>query len=247
MLFRSEFISQIEVAKTEEERSWIIIKILLDSLSPELSEAVWAAAIPHWFNPEILAALCPGLESTIEKLYEKLQELSFVEEFPGRGYNIHDSTRKQMLTHLWSKDPERFCQLSKNAANYFAQHNNQPELQIEWLYHLIVTNPDQAAEALAQVIYQWLNSFRIAELDFLKNRLLERVELDANIIFINQENDNLKQKINRQLEILYTGLFRLIEALETKSIKALKQNDNLSNKARYLEYQKLRQIGRAHV
>lgn len=50
-------LEQYLAADSEEQRTWIVTNALLDSQPPELREAALAAAVPHWFNAAILAAL----------------------------------------------------------------------------------------------------------------------------------------------------------------------------------------------
>jgi tetratricopeptide (TPR) repeat protein len=171
----NQFLTRLAAAQTEEERSWIVTETLLETLVPELASAVWAVAIPHWFNAPILAALRPELAAEAERLYTELQALSFVEVFPERGYNIHERTRKLMLSHLWQENAEKFRLLSARAAEYFAR-SSRPEDQIEWLYHLIVVDTKWEGSELWNLAQQWSNNFRRAELESLLKTLLEQVE-----------------------------------------------------------------------
>src|SRR6476646_234784 len=135
----NQLLTRLATAQTEEERSWIVTEALLETLEPDLASEVWAVAIPHWFNAEILAALCPELATKAERLYTELQALSFVEVFPERGHNVHERTRKLMLSHLWQENAKKFRLLSARAAEYFAR-SSRPEDQIEWLYHFVVVD-----------------------------------------------------------------------------------------------------------
>ncbi|MEP7200899.1 MAG: hypothetical protein ABI874_13835, partial [Chloroflexota bacterium] len=92
---------------------------LLDSLPPDLAEMARAAAIPHWFDAGILAALRPELAERAEQLYADLQRLPFVEPFAGRGHNVHELTRRLMLAHWWTEQRDEYVALSRRAANYF--------------------------------------------------------------------------------------------------------------------------------
>ena len=55
----------------------IVTENLLESLPDELATALWAVAIPHWFDTDILAALCPELSDRAEELYQQLQDLYY--------------------------------------------------------------------------------------------------------------------------------------------------------------------------
>ena len=101
-----DFLRQLQAA-TDEKRRWLVTENLLNSLPPDLTQMAWAAAIPHWFDADILAALRPELKGRAAGLYAQLQTLPFVEPFEGRGYNVHELTRKLMLAHLWQEHREK--------------------------------------------------------------------------------------------------------------------------------------------
>ena len=44
-------------ANSDEERDWLVMQYSLDSLRPELQEAIWAASILRWFDEEYLKAI----------------------------------------------------------------------------------------------------------------------------------------------------------------------------------------------
>jgi hypothetical protein len=94
-----DLLAKLTAAKSDSERAWIVTQNLLDALPAKLSQIVWAAAIPHWFDEDVLAALRPELAAQASELYPQMQSLSFVEVFAERGYNIHELTRKLMLDH----------------------------------------------------------------------------------------------------------------------------------------------------
>ncbi len=104
-------VSLLAEAQTEEECLWFVTQDLLQSLPTDLSKAAWAAALPHWFNAEVLSALHPELAPKAEQLYSQLQGLAFVETFPERGHNIHEATRHLILNHLWQK--KRRCIIAR--------------------------------------------------------------------------------------------------------------------------------------
>lgn len=161
-----------------KDNYWSITKRLLNSFDSKLSEVAWAATIPHWFNDQVLASLCPNIKSEIKPLYEELQNLPFIEDFPDRGHNIHDLTRNLMLKHLCEEKKNQFLKLSTDAALYFereAQNNNSRYI-IEWLYHLVIADFQKASDELKNIQERWKNQGRNAELAFLNKRLLEQVE-----------------------------------------------------------------------
>lgn len=170
-----DFLSRLAAAQTTEERAWIATEDLLNGLPSDLSSAAWAAAIPHWFDADILGALRPELKESAQQLYASLQPLPFVEVFSGRGCNIHELTRKVMLDHLWRNDSEEFRAISARAAEYFSG-DDKPERKIEWLYHLVVADAANGADEFRKLDEEWSNTFRYSELAALANVLLEHAE-----------------------------------------------------------------------
>jgi tetratricopeptide (TPR) repeat protein len=190
----NDLLQRLRLAKTDEERSWIATESLLESLPEDVKNALWAVAIPHWFDAEILAALCPEFADRAEEIYQELQKLSCVEVFPDRGHNVHELTRNQLLDRLWQDNPERFRELSDRAAAYFAQIN-RPESQIEWIYQLAVANPDRCINKLSDLANGWQNAFRRAELDSLIAFLQMQIRANRTTIAVKAETTYWDGKI----------------------------------------------------
>ena len=123
------------MAADPAERQWLLLESVLESLSVQVRQSVWAVAVPHWFDDRILAALCPELAMQAAEIYQALQALSFVEVFEGKGHNIHEATRSLLLDRLWTDRPDEFKLISARAAEYF---ENDESSAAEWLYHKAV-------------------------------------------------------------------------------------------------------------
>ena len=173
----SDLLTLLAQAQTDDERAWLVTESLLHTLSPELQSAVWAVAIPHWFDAEILTALRPDLADQAEDLYGQLQQLSFVEVFPGRGHNIHERTRKGLLNQLWTREQEEFRQLSAHAAQYFLGDSLEhlPGQQIEAIYHQVMASPEDGDDRFWDLAQTWNNDFRLVELESLLDTLREHI------------------------------------------------------------------------
>ncbi len=94
----AEFLKELE-AMPESERPWAVTKLTLSGLPEDLQTVVWEMANYDYFDAQTIALACPALADKSEKLYLQMQELSFVEEFPDRGHNIHELTRSLLLSH----------------------------------------------------------------------------------------------------------------------------------------------------
>ena len=69
-------IERLEEASNDQQKSWIITAALLNTLPTALAEAAVAAAIPHWFDGSVLAALLQSEPAVADEQYRKLQTLS---------------------------------------------------------------------------------------------------------------------------------------------------------------------------
>jgi hypothetical protein len=137
-----ELIDRLITAGTIQEET----RLLLETLSPRVGKAAWAAAIPHWFNQDVLRILVPELDEEIEAVYAYLQGLAFVENYQGRGHNIHELTRKVILMLWWNERRSEYRELSKSAERYFRQQEDL-EGMVEAAYHLLVTSSDETVIA----------------------------------------------------------------------------------------------------
>lgn len=141
---------------TDAEREAIVLEMSLSVLSAKVQEAMKAAAV-HWFDVLFLEAL---LEEESDILYGHLLALSFVEQVPGKGYALHERTRRQVLRILWQEEPARFRLLSRRAAGYCdrrAAQTEDPEWQAEAIYHRLVSDPEAGVDGLRGLATKWAN------------------------------------------------------------------------------------------
>ncbi|MBD2256285.1 tetratricopeptide repeat protein, partial [Pseudanabaena sp. FACHB-2040] len=142
---------------------------------------LWAAAIPHFFDSRILAALRPELADQAEKLNAALKTLTFVEDFPEHGYNIHELTRTVLLRQLWGQNQEEFLILSERAANYFFNLKTSPEEDVEFFYHEVLNEEGhQTGRLLDRAIDWWtyyqIDRFQAAIQSLLEHKKAERLD-----------------------------------------------------------------------
>jgi tetratricopeptide (TPR) repeat protein len=147
--------------------------------SPELKQALVAAAIPHWFTADTLSALLDeDLRPSAEKLHAAVIALPMVEEYPERqAHAVHDQTRLALRDRLWAEQPERFRELSRRAATAYGNADDTaPDftLTCEHLYHQLAGQTDAGDEAMDQVAGNWRRRFHVQPLQTLA-RLLEEL------------------------------------------------------------------------
>jgi DNA-directed RNA polymerase specialized sigma24 family protein len=139
-----------------------VLRFNLDGLAPPVAEAVWTAAIPHWFDIEFLSTLL-GVQVSAE-LFRRVTGLSFVEIFSDRGHNVHERSRDLLLDHLWKRNSDRFRQLSIRAAEYCAKRDKTDiAWRIEEIYHLLVADPDRGIAAMHASCREWFGPPSFAE------------------------------------------------------------------------------------
>ncbi len=171
-----DIFDKLEAAGSEAERDWLLLEMVLQTLEPAVQAAVWAAAVPHWFDAPYLAALVE--ETAVDPaVFAALTELSFVELFPGRGYNVHERTRALLLDKLWRDDRSQYRELSRRAATYCTgQDQAETAWRVETIYHrLLAGDPDAPDEFSGQGI-DWYNAFAYDKVETLINPVLTAVQ-----------------------------------------------------------------------
>ena len=172
----AQLLADLQAAKSEGERFWITMRFNLDELSPAVQEMVWAAAVPHWFDREFLTALVDQNEIS-DTDFESLLALSYIEEFPQRGWNMHERTRAMLRDHLWEQERGRYRQLSQRAAAYCAeQDQNNVIWRVENLYHQLIAQQPRAEDKFSAQGIEWHNQFEYEKIEILIRPILNAVK-----------------------------------------------------------------------
>ena len=133
---------------------------------PKLFEILEAAAIPHWFNAEILAALLQTDTVTAADWLKRLIRLPMVETFSARqAWNVHETTRLALRSTLVKNNLERFRTITRLAANHFS--GAEDAQQIEHIYHRLAGSETGADKQLHDIYNQWLHAGRYDALQSL--------------------------------------------------------------------------------
>ena len=163
-----DLIAELEAAKGDPARLTVatLDAVLSSTGRAELRPAVEAAAIPHWFNADILACLTETDGQSVEDILAEVRALPMIEGFPARqGWNVHEATRMALRNHVLETDPERFRRLSARAASCLS--GDDPHHRIEAVYHRLVADPPDGAEALRQLSSNWFAEGRYEYLQSL--------------------------------------------------------------------------------
>ncbi|MFA5017567.1 MAG: DUF2225 domain-containing protein [Methylobacter sp.] len=168
-----DFLSKLQNAN-ESERDWFVMEFSLQNLSETLRQAVWAAAVPHWFDQDFLNAVLANPLKDSD--FQVLTELSFVEVYPERGFNVHERSRNLLLTQLWATNKTRYQKLSKRAAAYCKkQDQNIAAWRVETLYHGLLASNSTAKDDFIKQSVDWHNRFQFDNLENLTKVVLEAV------------------------------------------------------------------------
>jgi tetratricopeptide (TPR) repeat protein len=154
-----------------DERRWAMTADFLDSLPRTLQDAAYRAAIVHWFDPDVLRAVLDEPDATdADEFYRRLQTFPFIEDYVGRGHNVHSLVRGAVLDHLWRSRRDFYRDVSARAAAHFGrpfEETGEGDFTdlIEAAYHLVVADEpegiglagDLVDGALASVAFDLAN------------------------------------------------------------------------------------------
>jgi hypothetical protein len=147
-----DLLARLSSAAPAEKES-VLVEFLMSEYPKSLQEAVWAVAPLHWFDPSLLEAVLTVGNAAARRSYAALRALPFVEEFPGRGHTLRESTRIVLLTRLKNSRP-RLALYCSRAMKYFSGRSD-PDAQIEYLYHSFAAGSENAESEFARITTEW--------------------------------------------------------------------------------------------
>jgi hypothetical protein len=164
----TDLLAQIKQASTPEEKKWLILQ---NTIPEDLLEDAMSVAAFHWFDQDIARALNI---SSYDKLREAIAEdISVTANDHDNTRTIHDTIRKALLQQLRKGNPEKFKDVSKIAAKYFANSGSKSD-KIEEIYHLAAFDLQEAKNQLEMTID---TKPPLYKLELLRRVLSERLEL----------------------------------------------------------------------
>jgi len=144
----------------------------LKCLPSLLSEAVWAAAIPHWFDEEILAHILDIPKEDAAAQCTPMLEMPFVQQVE-QWHAVHELTRRLLLDNLWRWRRKTFLVWGRRAAEAFERHSDNPDFLIESIYHWLVADPDRGINLVKYWWAKWSETFQYSYLHALVQAGLE--------------------------------------------------------------------------
>ena len=135
-----------------------VVRDFLDGLPPPLAEAVRAAAVPHAFDVQVLAAMLDLEPAQAERACGALRDMPFVQAMGDSRYALHEMVRDFLLDALWRERREDYRAWSRRAAQYF-ERDDQDASRLEAAYHWLVADPDRGADLVRIWGWQWHNAF----------------------------------------------------------------------------------------
>lgn len=178
------FLDRLRAETDEKSRELLALEFILDTLDADLRPAVQVAAIPHWFDEEFAAALLQISIGEAQRIVDALKAFSFVEPFPGRGYNVHERTRALLLERLWSHDRQTYREFSQRAERYAdarsklapdanARGAATPVWTIEAIYHCFMVDQRQALDRMNDAAWDWIRADRYDRLEAMARVIAE--------------------------------------------------------------------------
>lgn len=173
----ADFLAQLQSVGRGQAQDWLVLEQGIKRLGADVQRAIWAAAIPHWFDREYLNFLLAGSGVKPINDLKALAELSFIEPFPDSGFNVHEHSRLLLLKRLWHDDRETFIKLSRLAERFCAQKvDSEPIWQIELIYHSLTADPVAGVRLFASRVNEWRDAGLDEKVEILVRTALEVVE-----------------------------------------------------------------------
>ncbi|MFZ4660890.1 MAG: tetratricopeptide repeat protein [Caldilineaceae bacterium] len=170
---------RLEQAGNSAAQSWVITELLLNAYPAMIRQSVIAAAVPHWFTAEILAALLDLSMEEVEERYAALQQLSIVQPFGDLGHTLHDLTRSGILAYLASNAMAELLKYSQRIHAYLRNQSavQDSQMEVESIYHQLIFKVDEGRSALKTCARAYRNEGNFAAIENLLRNYRELILL----------------------------------------------------------------------
>lgn len=170
-----QFLQKLAATSSDQEKSWLSLQFNLLNHSANVRAAVFAAAIPYWFDTEMLSFLLGFELSSKEK--ESFLALPYIERYDASFLNVHEKTRSILRQHLKEHDNAMFKRFSRKAAAW-ARKNRLKNVSwiVEGSYHSVMAG-ERGGEALAiETAIELFNSGKYSQLEALTRHILDAAD-----------------------------------------------------------------------
>jgi len=140
-----------------------------------MRSALEMAAVPHWCDAGILAALVDDPGAPSAERWTRLAVLAVIEPYPHAGAGagkVAETSRLAIRKRLAEDQRARLAELSGRAARAF-EGDKRPMGRIEWIYHLLVADPERGATELENLNRSWASVAHEAHFKALSKVLAE--------------------------------------------------------------------------
>lgn len=138
-----------------------ILQFALKSLDPEVREFCYTAAILVRFDLMLLGVLSTKSGADLERCFNGIMVLPFVEKLSQGYYRITPANRFMLMQLLLKENPTRYRLLNQQAADYSRQQNQADATwRIATLYHGLIAGQDEAVDHFIQQGIEWLGDNR---------------------------------------------------------------------------------------
>ena len=157
---------------SDEEMEERIFKFLLNSLKPELREALERSALPHWFDELIMRVLIDSsTEPLAQRLLMEIKTLSFVKMREDQTYVLHERVRERLLT-TWHAERQDECrEQSRRLWHYFGQSDQSKQslfvYRVEALYHRLAADRVEGFSEFQYELEDSIKRWRLSDADYL--------------------------------------------------------------------------------
>lgn len=146
-------LQQLKQAQNDPQKLAVTTaQIACAQLHPDLFAVLEAAAIPHWFDADMLFRLLETDATKANKWLELLIQLPMVESYAARrAWNVNETTRLTIRTKLAKTNSKQFKTLTGRCADYFS--GSEDTQRIEQIYHLLASSETVADNQLLDLYH----------------------------------------------------------------------------------------------
>lgn len=178
-------LQQLQQAQNDPQAILVTIaQITCMQIHAELFPVLQVAAIPHWFDSNILMHLLKIDEPNAKKWLEQLKQLSIVEQYDKRPtWNVVESSRLALRATMASSECTRFRKLSAQCADYFVGDNTVERIQR--IYHQLAISKTGVDQDLLTLFHDWGKTRSYDALHVLNQALRELIAtrlLDSKLV-----------------------------------------------------------------